>query len=205
MDAKPKPRKRLVGGTLASVWRRGNSSVLARVKFEEKLHQQAGAPSEAWLRYDFGAEKDGVGVSVTLINKTATRLPEATYVTFRPLGSDNGTWMHNILGEWSLPDDVATGASFGLHYVTEEGVRLDQNLHGSSGGGVHVTSLDAGLLRWGSPLPFPTPLRGGQLDMAEGASFCLHNNIWNTNYPCWMPFDDQGRNLKFRFRMFFSR
>ena len=37
--------------------------------------------------------------------------------------------------------------------------------------------------------------------MSEGASFTLWNNIWNTNYPDWFPFDDQGRDIKFRYTL----
>ena len=63
-----------------------------------------------------------------------------------------------------------------------------------------VESLDAGLVRWGTPLPFPTPLRcvlksmlrpcfrsifrlkidsrsRGNVSLEEGASFVLFDNV----------------------------
>jgi hypothetical protein len=65
--------------------------------------------------------------------------------------------------------------------------------------------MDVGLLRWDEPLPFPTPL-AEKVDTSSGPSFCLHNNIWNTNYPDWFPFQMTnktmvGANLAFRFQM----
>ena len=39
------------------------------------------------------------------------------------------------------------------------------------------------------------------VDTSIGPSYCLHNNIWNTNYPDWMPFDQVGENLAFRFSL----
>lgn len=40
------------------------------------------------------------------------------------------------------------------------------------------------------------------VDTSVGPSFCLHNNIWNTNYPDWLPFEKKlGSNLAFRFTL----
>merc|ERR1711972_820992 len=132
-------------------------------------------------------------------NKTSTRMPEAMFVTFRPLDSGNGRWQHSILKEWDDPLDVSYGASRGLHYTSEDGVRLMRD----NGETIQVQSIDTGLLRWDEPYPFPTPIHA-QPNMSEGASYCLFNNIWNTNYPFWFPFDDVGRNLRFRFRLILS-
>lgn len=64
-----------------------------------------------------------------------------------------------------------------------------------------------GLLRYSEPLPFPTPLTEiapGDLE-ANGASFCVHNNIWNTNYPMWYPFEGaKDAGLRVRFEVDFN-
>lgn len=43
-------------------------------------------------------------------------------------------------------------------------------------------SKDAGLVSWGGPRPFPTPIHA-QPNLMLGASFVLWDNLWNTNYP----------------------
>ena len=43
-------------------------------------------------------------------------------------------------------------------------------------------SKDAGLVSWGGPRPFPTPIHA-QPNLTLGASFVLWDNLWNTNYP----------------------
>lgn len=44
---------------------------------------------------------------------------------------------------------------------------------------------------WASNCPNHLGLRAGQ-DMAFGAAFLLFDNIWNTNYPDWLPFNGAG-------------
>ena len=46
--------------------------------FDETLHVEAGAPATAWLRVNVSSAADGrVGIDVTLLDKTSTRLPDA--------------------------------------------------------------------------------------------------------------------------------
>ena len=61
-----------------------------------------------------------------------------------------------------------------------------------------VDSLDAGLVVWGAPDPFPSPIHE-QPDMTQGASIMLFDNIWNTNYVYWYPFEKEDANLLYRF------
>jgi len=62
------------------------------------------------------------------------------------------------------------------------------------------STLFAALLRLDKPLPFPTPLHR-QPDLGQGAHMLLLNNIWNTNYPFWFPFEEEDSNLQFRFKL----
>ena len=114
------------------------------------------------------------------LNKTATRLAEAMYITFQPLHT--ASWQMDKLSSWVDPLDVADGASKGLHCVNRAVAFLDKT--GSSPSKVYLESPDAALLKWDSPLPFPTPLYR-QPDLSLGAHMMLFNNIWNTNYPFW--------------------
>ena len=63
------------------------------------------------------ATKGEVTASLTLVNKTATRLPEAAWVTNTPVGSGAGNWSMDKLGGAVSPLEVADGASRGLHNV----------------------------------------------------------------------------------------
>ena len=84
-------------------------------------------------------------------------------------------WSMDKLGEPVSPLDVADGASKGLHAVLS-GVNF--TAHGSKQT-VFFESLDAAVVRWDAPAPFPTPLHR-QPDLSFGASFLLFDNIWNT-------------------------
>ena len=96
------------------------------------------------------------------------------------------------LGEWVDPLDVVDGASRGLHAVST-GVEFRR-----AKSRLFFETLDAPIVRWDTPLPFPTPTKR-QPDLGFGAAFLLHDNIWNTNYPFWYPWRAGDENLRFRF------
>ena len=94
------------------------NTLLLGMTFDPKLHVDFGAPAMAWMRLEFDPEALGeVQASLTLVNKTATRLPEAMWVTNTPVGSGAGNWSMDKLGGAVSPLDVATGASRGLHNI----------------------------------------------------------------------------------------
>merc|ERR1712079_584642 len=122
------------------------------------LVKDYGAPRDIWIRWSFDTPFS-VSCRLTFLEKTPTRLPEAAWISFNPIAKGGATWEHAILGEWSDPQDVAPGAAKGLHYVSEDGVRLN--------GHIQIQTLDAPLLRWGLPKPFPTPVYGA-LNLSTG-------------------------------------
>ena len=201
MDATPTPTHTLSGLIANGVfWSESSSQILVTGAFPSSMNAYYGAPSAVWIKYELSNDTSFVQVKseVYLLNKTATRLPEAMFYSFSPSVENNAQWEQNILNEWSLPNDVADGAARGMHYVTDKGVRISR-----SDGAVQFQSYDSGLLRWGPPLPFPTPINGS-VAVGSPASFCLHNQMWNTNYPLWFPFDAAGaRVLQFRFSFVF--
>ena len=113
-------------------------------------------------------------------------------MTFQPLNATS--WMMDKLGGQVDPLDVAEGASKGLHCVNGATATVSGTAQ------MLLQSPDAALLKWDAPLPFPTPLYR-QPDLSQGAHMMLFNNIWNTNYPFWLPFDEEARNLQFRFQL----
>ena len=125
-------------------------------------------------------------------------------MSFNP-PADGAAWAMDKLGEWVAPDEVVDGAQRGLHAVTS-GVRCTRT---SQDGRHHAFfgSPDVPLVAWGAPTPFPTPIHGAT-DVSQGASFLLWDNIWNTNYVFWWPYDTASPevvtdNVAFRFTIDF--
>ena len=75
------------------------------------------------------------------------------------------------LGGAVSPLDVADGASKGLHNILT-GVTFSppKTSDNDAASGLFFGSSDAGVVRWDTPLPFPTPLHG-QPDMSYGQSW----------------------------------
>ena len=127
-------------------------------------------------------------------------------------------WGLQMFNESSItldPTDVAQGGAPHtrcVSAVTRVGPRFSSPaMHGGNGGGSGssngtfvLSSLDVPCLSAGEPSPFPTP-RDGVPDMRQGVAFNVFNNIWNTNYVLWYPFDvEADKDLKARFSMRFE-
>ena len=191
----------LVSPTLSSLWTNAKTAeALLELTFPPQLHADFGCPAKAWVRIAAGASasancaKKGtsssasacVAATVSIYNKTATRLPEAFFVSSNPLGSGAGRWAMDKLGTDVDPLDVAQGASRGLHAVAS-GVKFspkashdDQEGDKNGQGSLFFGTKDAMIARWDGPLPFPTPLFR-QPDLSKGLSYLVFDNIWNTN------------------------
>ena len=64
---------------------------------------------------------------------------------------------------------------------------------------ISLSSLDVPLVALGTATPFPTP-RTGPPDMHGGTHFNILQNIWNTNYVMWYPFNDSDDDADVRSR-----
>eukprot|EP01043_Picozoa_sp_COSAG02_P041429 COSAG02_NODE_3433_length_6750_cov_29.777477_3_plen_925_part_00 len=189
-----------------------SAAIVCLLQFPTHAHLAFGAPAEAWVRLDIrGQTGRSLNLTVQLVNKTATRVAEAMYLRLpNPDRMDNshssasaGRWMMDKLGEYSSPLDQVDGAGKGLQYITSglayvssdvssetvsNGTELGRPQFDASREQVLlIESPDVGLVRWGEPLPFPTPLRGN-VSLAAGASFVVFDNAWNTNFLYWWPF-----------------
>lgn len=91
------------------------------------------------------------------------------------------------LGEWVSPLETVDGAPKGLHGVTT-GVKFARREPGGAVRHAFFGSKDTAAVAWGPPTPFPTPIHTDP-DLDEGASFLLFDNILNTNYVFWWPYD----------------
>jgi hypothetical protein len=192
----PAVRHHLAAPAVARAFVRGGS-LLIEVAFASELHTDYGAPATAWINYTAGpAAEHTLHTEVHLLNKTATRLPEAMFVSFDPPQPKPLRWSMQKLGSWLHPNETLDGGAKGLHAVSDAGLRCT-----AGGDRLTVGSLDAALLRWGAPTPFPNPCLG-PVDTAGGASYVLFNNMYNTNYVFWWPFDADHAvhaSIKYRF------
>ena len=153
------------------------------------FHVVAGTPAQVWTEYRIDGIAHTVTVSLTLIDKTATRIPEALWLVFN--STSRSPFMVNKLGVTIDPTNVVYNGSSHLHgtvYDTHNELMT-------------VNAHNAPLLCVGSTVtPFPTPLAGHDTGVSGGGvSFNLVNNAWGTNYCASYPYVDGDGNMFFMF------
>jgi len=167
-------------------------SFLLQESFDTEPHNKYGSPQTLWTEYIFDSiDSNKFAVILQWFNKTSTRLPEASWLAFKPVPQRESSWNLDKLGELVSPLDVVLNGSQHLH-VVQSGVYLLNHQKKI----FSVESIDAALVSTGGPNPFPIPLSATPVN---GAEYNLNNNIWGTNYPMWYPFDDSESASKFRF------
>ena len=117
--------------------------------------------------------------------KPATRLPEALWLSFRPIATSQQGWTLDKCGEEISPFDVVPSGNPQMHAV-ERGFRYREQQHEFS-----VELLDVPLIAFGemSPLSFSR----SQPDPSAGIHCSLFNNAWGTNYVQWFSEDMRCR------------
>lgn len=211
-----KSKHQVLPPSVSALWVRnstvGSAEVLMQLAFPEALNRDYGAPAGAWVRFTFeqgSAELDrGISMSVSYLNKTSTRLGEAMFVTMNPPEGDDTVrswWAVDKHSQWVSPLELVDGAPKGLHGLTT-GVKYARMAADGTQRHVFFESKDAAMVAFDSPTPFPTPIHD-QPNLAEGASFLLWDNIWNTNYIFWWPYDTPAEqtsaDIAFRFAVRF--
>jgi hypothetical protein len=109
-------------------------------------------------------------IAVTLRDKLANRMPEASFVTLTP--AESTRWEFCKMGLWQPGDRVAAMGGGQLQAVSA--VR---------GGGIEVEPVDTPLVG-PAGMPF-MPFCRTPPDLGAGLRFNLHNNKWGTNFPMW--------------------
>ncbi|HEX7133746.1 MAG TPA: DUF5054 domain-containing protein [Iamia sp.] len=155
---------------------------------------RSGAPARVELHLTDTSPPAGpprLGLELRWDDKPANRLPEATWLAFRPVVADPAAMALDKLGQDVSPLDVVPGGNRQLHAVGE-GVRWP-----GPDGVVALRTLDAPLVAIGRPqlLDFTRD----QPDLDQGVWICLHDNLWGTNFPMW----SEGR-ARFRFELEWS-
>ena len=182
---------------------------------DSKAFTYYGAPQEIWIKTEVKNNFQGmlqVDFELTIVNKTATRLPESTMFAFSPSPPTNSTKWIGTLGKVDGSTiNVGSVVNNGSQYQhAVEYVRLypsnDKYIKQYS---IYINSTDVPLVcpdigdGW-TPTPFPAPLKSLTNDYVNGISFNIHNNIWNTNYPLYYPFLPSDKDFKARFSMYLS-
>jgi hypothetical protein len=164
-----------------------SSEVLFHLTFENKACQEYGAPQDIFLRYQVNADAPSIFVDLQWFKKSACRLPEAFWFSFVPSTFPDGDWTIEKLGKMISPLKVVENGNRHLHAVGRS--VLYQNKLNS----IRISPLDSTLVAPGEPslLDFNNHLP----DLAKGMHFCLHNNLWGTNFPMWFEEDCRFRFL----------
>ncbi|MFD4960656.1 DUF5054 domain-containing protein [Microbacterium sp. NPDC058389] len=142
-----------------------------------------GAPRDIRLAYTFPTGGGPISITLDLRGKDASRLPEASWLGFRPVAAP-GDWRLSKLGTPVDPQAVVLRGNRSMHAVTE--------VRRSGERGITLQPVDAALVAVGRPalLRFDHTVP----DPDDGFHVNLHNNVWGTNFTMW--FDD---DLRFRF------
>ncbi|MGO7833599.1 DUF5054 domain-containing protein [Rhizobium johnstonii] len=142
--------------------------------------QTYGAPPHVMLH--FTAEGDRLDLRLTLHDKPANRMPEASFLSFTPDGA--GDWNFRKMGLWHRSGNIATSGGGQLQAVTAARDDL-------ADGPLTIETFDAPLVAPQSS-DFMTFCRTLP-DFTAGIRFNLHNNKWGTNFPMWWQGDFQAR------------
>jgi len=162
----------------------GADTVVAlRLALPDAACEAWGGPRDIRLAYRFPAEPGPIGITLDLCGKDASRLPEASWLGFRPR-VEPGDWRLGKIGTQVDPQSVVRNGNRSLHAVAEVTHTAAQTFT--------LRPVDAALVAVGRPALYR--FDNTVPDPNDGMHVNLHNNMWGTNFTMW--FDD---DLRFRF------
>ena len=143
-------------------------------------------PKELWLTLALPKAEPAARITLAWFGKPANRLPEAIWLTFRPVAPETRGWTLKKVEEPVSPFDVVPGGGRNMHALSGGMTYRDAR------GTLAIETLDAPVVALGerSPLNFSKE----QPDLSRGLHFSLFNNAWGTNYIQWF-----GEDMQFRF------
>ncbi|MFC9560846.1 DUF5054 domain-containing protein [Agromyces sp. NPDC056965] len=168
----------------AERWADGDDIVITlRLELPEAACELWGGARDIRLAYRFPAMPGPIGVTLDLRDKDASRLPEASWLGFRPR-TEPGDWRLTKLGTAVDPQSVVRNGNRSLHAVAEVTHTTERTFA--------LRPVDAALVAVGRPALYR--FDNTVPDPSDGLHVNLHNNMWGTNFTMW--FDD---DLRFRF------
>ncbi|XP_046330094.2 uncharacterized protein LOC124113675 isoform X1 [Haliotis rufescens] len=158
-----------------------------------------GAPPKVCIRYSVETDsqgRPGVAVDFQFYAKPPTRMPEAIFLTFKPVEQEGHRWLVHKLGQLLDPLNVVQNGSQTQHGIDKGVYYVD-----SASKGLEILSPDvaiATMLTSTSPLS-AIPNQLSPLKDVNGVSFNIFNNVWNVNYIFWYPYLLDDMNYRSRF------
>lgn len=143
--------------------------------------ERFGAPRQ--LAVEFSADDSALQLRLSMRDKPANRMPEASFLSFTPDGAKD--WVFRKMGLWHRSGNFARSGGAQLQAVNAvSGVSGDA-------GALVIEPLD-------TPLVAPQSwdfmsFCKGLPDFDDGIRFNLHNNKWGTNFPMWWEGDFSAR------------
>jgi hypothetical protein len=210
------PVRRALHPTLTKLWAHTSASggdasagvactFVAELGMDAEAHELAGAPEKLVVQVNVSSSGT-ISWDVVQVNKRPTRLPEAEFFSFTPAiaATQPEGWRLQVLGSQMDPTDVlgSGGAASGSVYGGSPHLRGVDSVGWSAAShrGFTISSLDVPVVSTGKANPFPTP-RTSPPDMSLGVHYNIQNNLWNTNYVLWYPFNAEDNHIRSRFEM----
>ena len=163
--------------------------VLAHLEIDDPEALRSGRasfPQKMYMGMVLPKAEPVIHLNFSWFQKPATRLPEALWLSFRPVAPEPTGWTLEKSGEPVSPWDVVRSGNRHMHAVSKGFGYTDNK------GAFLVETLDAPVVTLGvkSPLYFSND----QPDLSDGIHCNLFNNAWGTNYIMWF-----GEDMNFRF------
>lgn len=168
--------------------------VISSLSMDALAHHKYGAPQNVSLRFSSpGTEGALVDIAVAWHNKTATRLPESSWLSFQPrLSPAGGAWAMDVLGFPVNPLGVVRRGTRHKHAVQRNVTLTDAD---ATGRRFVIEMLDTAIVAPGDIMHL-LRYNDDQPATSGGMHANLHNNLWGTAFPQW--YDD---DLVARFRL----
>jgi hypothetical protein len=150
-----------------------------------------GCPRQIINRILLPSSEPAIHIDLAWFDKPAYRLPEAMWLSFSPVITNDNDYLLDKMNHPVSPLDVVADGNRSLHGVIQGAKYADKT------GGFELESSDAFLVAPGrkSLLNFDN----NQPQLKDGLHFCLCNNVWGTNFMMW--FED---DMRFRFKLRFG-
>ena len=164
---------------------KGDTILLEMAVTDQSGRSVGGSPEKISVELFLPAVQKELQVTLQLFNKPAYRLPEASWFSFIPPVNE-GAWIIDKMGKPVNFRDVIKNGNRKMH-ASICGVKYENSKNNCA-----IQSLDAPLVAPGERtlLNFDNRLPKAN----EGVHFCLHNNVWGTNFVMWFEND-----MKYRF------